>query len=60
MFFFEFVGQVVDKAHFLVKKRHVGQVTNRGEAIRTKKKQCWSGDGQETENRGVFRNMLVR
>ena len=37
MFFFEFVGQVVDKAHFLVKKRHVGQVTNRGEAIKTTK-----------------------
>ena len=24
-------------AHFLVKKRHVGQVTNRGEASRMKK-----------------------
>ena len=37
MFFFEFVGQVVDTAHFLVKKRDVGQVTNRGEASMTKK-----------------------
>ena len=46
---FEFVGQVVDTAHFLVKKRHVGQVTNRGEASRTKKMlvRCWSGDEKQ-------------
>ena len=45
---------MVETAHSLVKKRHVGQVTNRGEASRKQKKQCWSGDGQETENRFFF------
>ena len=49
---------VVDTAHFLVKKRHVGQMTNRGKASKTKK-QCLSGDGQETENVGVFWNTYV-
>ena len=53
------VGQVMDKVLFLVKNKHVGQMTNRGAASRTKK-QCWSSDGQETENGGVFWNMLVR
>ena len=52
--FFEFVGQVVDMAHFLVKKRHVGQVTNRGEASRTQNRDV----GQVLVRRQKIRRFL--